>query len=133
MRIAMPASTLTTLRRLLLSAAAAALVCAQSAGLIHRIEHGTATGWISASSAAYEHAAHGLDHDHASEEIAPDQLEHDCAALDALALGSGAPTAELLLPAAAPVAATLLPAERTHSSGARHEPFQARAPPHLFS
>lgn len=130
MRTKVSLSASAWVRRLLLSTVVAALVCAQTVGLIHRVEHRTADGWILASIAHQEHAFHG--HDGAAGH-APPETQHDCAATDALALGSGLPAAALLLPSIAPDATARFSAALALVASASREPYQARAPPSRFS
>ena len=118
-------------RRWLLTAVAIALVGAQSLGLHHRIEHGTATGW--SSSAAIE----PVDvHEHVAanaEPGEPESNEHNCAAIDALALGDGLPLVALQAPTTSQ-APERVDHRNTHSAQPlRLQPFQARAPPVLSS
>ena len=108
-------------QRWLLSAVAIALVGAQSLGLNHRIEHGTATGW--GSSAVIEPADHPQ---HAAAKAKP-------AAIDALALGDSLPLVALQAPTT-PQAAERVDHRNSHSAQPlRLQPFQARAPPAFFS
>jgi hypothetical protein len=114
-------------QRWLLTAVAIALVGAQSLGLNHRIEHGTAAG--RSSSAAIE----PVDHLHHAEPAEPESDEHNCAAIDALALGDGPPLVALQAPIT-PQAAERVDHRNSHSvQPLRLQPFQARAPPTFFS
>jgi hypothetical protein len=118
-------------QRWLLSAVTIALVGAQSLGLNHRIEHGTATGW--SSSAAIESVDHPQHATATAKPAEPQSGKHDCAAIDALALGDGLPLVALQAPIT-PQAAERIDHRNSHSAQPlRLQPFQARAPPAFFS
>jgi hypothetical protein len=95
----------------------------QAIGLVHRVEHGDAGGWIAGAGAEHRHLADGADA----------ASEHHCAAFDALTLGDSPPAAGPATAVVAPVevraAPTPAPARApTHVAGAR-----ARAPPSSIS
>ena len=103
------------LQRSLLTAIAVAVVGTQSLGLYHRIEHGTAE-WLGASQPAQSGTA-----------------EHDCAAIDALALAHGASATAIVFHMSPPEAADALSSEQSNPVVPSLRPFQARAPPVFLS
>jgi hypothetical protein len=119
----------TWLRRSLLTAAAIALVSTQTIGLHHRIEHGTASGWIDAVEPDHEDAEAHADHVHQD----GDDPEHNCAAVDALALGDSPPAATVTSSVQLLAAAQAVGREQSSPESPRLRPFQARAPPTLLS
>jgi hypothetical protein len=117
--------TFRSLQRSLLIAVAVALIGMQTIGVHHRVEHGTASGWIDGVHAEHESAGPEAEHH--------DPVTHDCAALDALALGNGpaasAPPLLFSAPGATPFAFRSQPDPGT----AALRPFHARAPPPSLS
>lgn len=116
------------LQRSLLTAIAVALVGTQSLGLYHRIEHST-SGWLGSSSPARLVGAVLADAPPAPGGVA----EHDCAAIDALALAHGASPPGISFHAMAPVAADVASCEQPNPVVTALRPFQARAPPLVLS
>jgi hypothetical protein len=103
------------LKRSLLTAIAVALVGTQSLGLYHRIGHSTAE-WLGASQPAQSNTA-----------------EHDCAAIDALALAHGPSATAITFHMSPPEAANALGSEQSNPLVPSLQPFQARAPPVFLS
>jgi len=121
-------------RRSLILAIAATLVLLQTNGLHHRVAHGTATGWSAGHS--HEAAIHAEPtdpdaHEHGAGK-ADDAAGHDCAALDALALGGGPPHAAPPIPASSIKAARIPDLARPFLRSFSLQAFQARAPPALL-
>ena len=111
-----------------MTAIAVAFVGMQSLGLYHRIEHRTA-GWLGVSQPA-------LFADAILADEAPAQsgtAEHDCAAIDALALAHGASAAAIAFHMSPPAAADALSSEQSNPVVPSLRPFQARAPPEFLS
>lgn len=78
---------LRALRRGLLPLLAAALLAMQAAGLWHRVEHGSASGWTAQPQATLASALRGFDLVH---DTAPDPGHH-CAAIDSQTLADAPP------------------------------------------
>lgn len=131
------------LRRWLLAIVAIAMVCAQSYGGLHRIEHAHPADWSSFSYAWHDRSQHahshcdgqsdGCDHAHDHADVHGDVAKHNCAAIDALALGDGPPTAATGSLADGPVNAVRIAAAALPVSPVCPCPFEARAPPFSFS
>jgi hypothetical protein len=112
-----------SLQRSLLIAVAVALIGTQTIGVQHRVEHGTATGWI----ADDHHTAIEPEGD------SHDSDTHSCAAVDALALGDGPPAPALSLAACAPAATPLADRSQRAPETSALRSFHARAPPASLS
>jgi hypothetical protein len=130
----------------MLAIVAIAMVAAQGYGGLHRIEHAHLAGAGLFEAAQDEHGhghAHAHDHDHGhghdddhAGHFDPDaggRAEHNCAAIDALALGDGPPATATLAPGIRPVGAARFTVAVLPASHARPCPFEARAPPRLTS
>lgn len=114
-----------SLQRSLLIAVAVALIGTQTIGVHHRVKHGTASGWINGVHA--EHKSAGPEAGH------QDPVTHDCAALDALALGNGPPASAPPLLFSEPVATPFAFRSQSDPETAALRPFHARAPPPSLS
>jgi hypothetical protein len=128
-RTCLAPSKVKSLQRSLLTAVIVALIGTQTIGLHHRVEHGTAHGWVDATEAVS--ADNDLDHEHASHEPAP--VNHDCAAVDALALGDGPPAAIVASAAMAPAEARVVDATDSDPARTPLSLFHPRAPPASLS
>lgn len=109
------------------------MVGAQSYGGLHRIEHAHLAGGTAAFDASQEAHGHDHDHDHDFETSERDDGTHNCAAIDALALGDGPPVTATLAAAEEPATGARFAAGMLPASHARPCPFEARAPPSHFS
>lgn len=132
LRLARDRSTAAS-RAVLMAAVAVAIIGVQAVGLRHRIEHATAYGWLFGP-LVEQHGHHAVDesHGHPAAELddgaGDGERAHDCAAIDALALGDTAPGVVVALPARPPAAGRFV-AEVTGFTPATVCPFHARAPP----
>jgi ABC-type Zn2+ transport system substrate-binding protein/surface adhesin len=123
------------LQRWLLAIVAIAVVGAQSYGGLHRIEHAHLAAGGAAFDASHEAHGHDHDHDHAHDFATDDSGDgrHNCAAIDALALGDGPPATTSLAAAEEPATGARFAAAAVPAAHARPCPFEARAPPSHFS
>lgn len=110
---------------------AIALVGAQIAGLVHRIEH--APGWDASRTQrhAWVQYERGVDIRvyYAQQPDDGRTPRHDCAAYDAGTLGNGPPVAHFEPVAALPPQPILTAGASTVADNSPHLPFHSRAPP----
>lgn len=126
------------LRALFVAWVALTILGTQAVGFVHRIEHGHSGGSLqsSESSAGVDR---GARHVSASLEAHPPAAalesaagldrEHSCAAIDALALGDGPPSAAISVVATPPAEAASPPSAPAGPDAAPRLPYFARAPP----